>query len=95
MSRPVLASLGMYVTVGGAGCARAGDLPRRANAVAGRRRRGGIEASTRAIDGIDYSVRAWKNDTRRLHVSIPVVGDDSAGYVFPTLHVNNEAAPRT
>jgi serine phosphatase RsbU (regulator of sigma subunit) len=51
---------------------------------------GGLETQQRVIDGIVYSVRAWENGTRRLRVSIPVSGDDGAGYMFPTLRVNNE-----
>jgi hypothetical protein len=51
---------------------------------------GGIETEMRTVDGIHYSVRAWEGGRRKLHVSIPVDGDDTSGYVFPTLRVNHE-----
>ncbi len=46
-----------------------------------RRLSGGVELEMRAIDGVNYSVKAWNDErqTRRLHVSVPVRREDD-GY---------------
>jgi hypothetical protein len=53
----------------------------------------GLELERRTIDGIDYAVRAWPDGRRRLHLSMPVVGDEKRGYAFPTLRVNGIESP--
>ncbi|MCC7075248.1 MAG: hypothetical protein IT383_28305 [Deltaproteobacteria bacterium] len=50
-----------------------------------RRIPGGIEIERRTIDGIDHSVRAFDDGKRRLHLSIPLQGDEAAGFTLSTL----------
>ncbi|MBK7858428.1 MAG: hypothetical protein IPJ65_07355 [Archangiaceae bacterium] len=54
---------------------------------------GVYELEGRTIDGIDYAVRAWDDGKRRLHLGIPLEGNDDDGYALPTLRVESEAQP--
>jgi len=57
----------------------------------GRARRlsgGAIESGLRTIDGVSYSTRGWEGGKRRLHVSIPLRGDDTSGYNLESLPGN-------
>jgi hypothetical protein len=46
---------------------------------------GGIEIERRTIDGIDHAVRAFDDGKRRLHLSMPLAGDEASGFVLATL----------
>ena len=46
---------------------------------------GGVEMGARTIDGIDYSVRAWEDGRRRIHVELPVQGSEASGFTLATL----------
>lgn len=46
---------------------------------------GGIEIERRTIDGIDHAVRAFDDGKRRLHLSMPLTGDQVSGFVLATL----------
>jgi hypothetical protein len=51
---------------------------------------GGLEVEARTIDGIDYSVRCYDTDQRRLHLSIPLQSDGGDGYFLPSLRVEGQ-----
>ncbi|MBI1946581.1 MAG: hypothetical protein HYS27_12845 [Deltaproteobacteria bacterium] len=46
---------------------------------------GGIEIERRTIDGIDHAVRAFDDGKRRVHLSMPLTGDEASGFVLATL----------
>jgi hypothetical protein len=50
---------------------------------------GAWDVGVRTMDGMTHSVRAFPDGRRRLHVSIPVTGNDATGYTMPTLQVNH------
>jgi len=54
---------------------------------------GGLETQARTVAGIDYSVRCYGEHKRRLHLEFPITGDDSKGYVMPSLRVEGETQP--
>jgi len=46
---------------------------------------GGVELGARTIDGVDYAVRAWEGGKRRVHLAMPVEGNDHSGYRLQSL----------